>query len=130
MRGCVPRSGQALSGIWSVSPEHARDRLAGMVEDIDRIARFIDGRSRDEFVSDERTVFAVSYAFVRLGEAIQHLPESLLQQHPEVEWRDIRHFRNFMVHVYQAVDPARLYDTARSDLPWLRSKLEDVLRRV
>jgi uncharacterized protein with HEPN domain len=51
---------------------------------------------RDEFRRDEKTVFAVCYAFVRLGEAVAHIPPEVMRANPEVEWGQIRHFRNFM----------------------------------
>ena len=95
-----------------------------MLEDIDRIASFIGGLSRDEFIRDERAIFAVSYAFVRLGEAARHIPQDVVDANPSIEWREIRQFRNFMVHVYQAVDPARLHDTALTSLPPLRERLQ------
>jgi uncharacterized protein with HEPN domain len=100
-----------------------------MLEDIDRIRTFVADLSRETFVRDERTVFAVCYAFVRLGEAVAHVPPEVVSKHPEVEWADIRHFRNFMVHVYLSVDPSRLYDTAKADLPGLSQKLRNVLEQ-
>lgn len=98
-----------------------------MIEDIDRIARFIGDKTREDFVADEQAVFAVCYSFVRVGEAVHHVPEEVIAAHPEIEWRDIRHFRNFMIHVYHAVDPARLHDTATVSLPQLRPKLAALL---
>lgn len=110
-----------------MSPEPWQDRIRGMIEDIDRISSFIGGRTREEFIADEQAVFAVCYAFVRLGEAVFHVPQEVAAAHPEIEWGDIRHFRNFMIHVYHAVDPARLYDTAAQSLPPLRPKLAAML---
>ncbi len=103
------------------------DRVRGMVEDIDRIMTFVRGIDRDAFLSDEKTMFAVCYAFVRLGEAVFHVPPEVVDAHPEIEWGKIRHFRNFMIHVYFAVDPARLYDTAHQSLPALRPKLQALM---
>ncbi len=99
-----------------------------MVDDIDRIYRFIEDCPRDQLASREEKLFAVCYAFVRLGEAVSHVPPAVQESHPEVEWGDIKHFRNFMVHVYPAVDPVRLYDTAKDNLPPLRAKLVAILR--
>ena len=113
-------SPEADSRLW-------RDRVQVMVEDIDRIMAFIGGMTRDAFGADEKAVFAVCYGFVRLGEAVPHIPDHVRDAHPEVEWIDIRKFRNFMIHVYLAVDPGRLYDTAKADLPLLAAKLRAIL---
>lgn len=98
-----------------------------MVEDIDRVLGFVGGATREAFAMDEKAVFAVCYGFVRLGEAASQIPEDVRRAHPEVEWGDIRHFRNFMIHVYLSVDPGRLYDTAKTDLPLLAAKLREIL---
>lgn len=110
-----------------MSPEVWRDRVAGMIEDIRRVESFITGMDRAAFARDERTVFAVAYAFVRLGEAVGSVPDDVKAAHPTVPWGDIRHFRNFMIHVYHAVDPIRLYDTALADLPGLADLLAQVI---
>ena len=98
-----------------------------MVEDVERIGRFIADLDRESFRRSEQVVFAVCYAFVRLGEAVVHVPESVTAAHPEIEWSDIRHSRSFMVHVYPSVDPGRLYDTAKADLPPPLVKLRSLL---
>lgn len=56
-----------------------------------------------------------------------HIPEDVMEAHPEIEWGDIRHFRNFMIHVYDRVDPRRLHETATQDLPPLLAKLRAML---
>jgi uncharacterized protein with HEPN domain len=104
-----------------------RELIRLMIEDIDRIQSFIGDMSKDDFVRDERTVFAVCYAFVRIGQAVLQLPESFRDRYPNVPWKEARHFRNFMVHVYMAVDPARLHDTAVSDLGRMRAALSGIL---
>ncbi len=103
-----------------------RTHLSSMIDDIGRIQSFIGDLDRDGFVRDEKTVFAVSYAFVRLGEAAMHIPEHVKAANADVPWRSVRHFRNFMTHVYLAVDPARLYDTAKVDLPKLLAQLNEI----
>ncbi|MEX2218439.1 MAG: HepT-like ribonuclease domain-containing protein [Phycisphaerales bacterium] len=110
-----------------MSPDRWQDRVRVMLEDIERIHVFIADLEPAAFKNDEKTVFAVCYAFVRLGEAIFHLPAPVMEAHPEVEWGEIRHFRNFMVHVYPSVDPSHLYETAKRDLGPLAAKLRAVL---
>lgn len=98
-----------------------------MIEDIDRIADFLRGMDRDDFLSDLKTVYAVTNAFIRIGEAAGRVPEEIRQRHPEIEWREIRHFRNFMTHVYDAIDASHLWEAAANDLPQLQPKLKAVL---
>lgn len=110
-----------------MSRELWRERVRVMIEDIDRVGEFVREHTRESFATDDRAVFATCYAFVRLGEGVAAVPPDVVGAHPEIEWGDIRHFRNFMVHVYMSVNPARLYDTATDDLPGLRAKLVALL---
>lgn len=73
-----------------------------------------------DFLDDLKTVYAVRAAFITLGEAAGHIPDDLRQRFPDIPWREMRHFRNFMVHVYPQVDPAHLHRTVRENLPPLR----------
>jgi uncharacterized protein with HEPN domain len=97
-----------------------------MIEDAEKAQRFIGAMSEREFKDDERTIFAVCYCFVRLGEAASKIPDEVKLRHPHVEWREMRHFRNFMVHVYLSVDPGKLYETAKTDLPRLVESLRGI----
>lgn len=98
-----------------------------MLEDIEQIRAFIGSKTAEEFTADTMCHFAVAYAFVRLGEAVSHVPQHIRAEFAHIEWRDVRHFRNFMVHVYHEVDAMRLYQTAMTSLPPLESGLKEVL---
>lgn len=102
----------------------ARWRLGHMIESIDHINMFLRDMEKSEFLEDLRSIYAVRAAFLTLGEASSVIPAAIRDQFPEIEWRQIKDFRNFLVHVYDQVDPARLYDTAIHLLPPLREKLE------
>lgn len=106
-----------------------QDRVAIMLDDIARIRAFIGTLDRESFIRDDKTAFAVSYAFVRLGEGAGHVPEAVKVANAQVAWKSVRHYRNFMIHVYQAVDPGRVFDTAKDDLDSLEAGLRDLLRR-
>ena len=42
--------------------------------------------------------------FVIIGEAVGKLPNELKQRRPDVEWQDIKDFRNLLIHEYFGVD--------------------------
>lgn len=65
-----------------------------LIEDIDRFERFLESPDQDRFINDERAVIAVCYAFVRIGQGVMRLPESIRAARPAVPWKEVRHFRN------------------------------------
>lgn len=105
-------------------------RVEHMLVAAEAIEKFVDGISSDEFRDDLKTNYAVRAGFITLGEASGEVPDAFQEQHPEVPWRDIRQFRNFMVHVYFQVNPERLYETATTDIPPLRDQLRTLLEKI
>ena len=103
--------------------------LADMLDAIDAIGRFTAGMSRESFADDEKTIFAVRAAFITLGEACGRLPQPFRDAHPEVPWRKVRHFRNFMIHVYDRIQTDPIWDTVEKDLPPLREQIQSLLPR-
>jgi uncharacterized protein with HEPN domain len=96
-----------------------RERIQDIVDAIDEIGWFVAGMSRDQFCADLRTISAVSYQFVIIGEATRHVPEEAQLQHPAVPWATMKAMRNVIAHEYERVDCAILWETARHDLPSL-----------
>ena len=62
-----------------------------------------------------------------IGEAAAHVPQVVIDRHPEVPWADMRGMRNVVVHEYFAVSHAALWGTISDDLPGLVPLLERVL---
>jgi uncharacterized protein with HEPN domain len=91
---------------------------------------FVGDMGNEVFLADTRTVYAVRAAFITLGEAAGHIPDGIRQSHPDIPWREIRHFRNFMVHVYPQVDPGHLHRTVVENLPALRDQLTTLLAQL
>lgn len=62
-----------------------------------------------------------------IGEAAKSLPEEITSKHPEIEWPQIRGFRNILVHQYFGVDPAIVRDVVQNNLPPLAAALNQYL---
>ena len=104
-----------------------RFRVRDILAALRSITVYTHGMTRDEFVSDARTMDAVVRNLMTMGESIRWIPEPILDAHPHVPWRTLRGMRNVVVHEYFGVDPAILWETVRSDLPPLEAELEAVL---
>jgi uncharacterized protein with HEPN domain len=104
-----------------------RLRIRDILDAVERIERFSRELTLDSFRRDERTIAAVSYELVVIGEAAVHVPESVRSAAPDVPWRVMSDMRNVVAHGYFGVDLAIVWQTATHDVPRLRPALERLL---
>jgi uncharacterized protein with HEPN domain len=75
-----------------------------MLEAAQKIMRYTSGLDYETFLSDDKTVDAVVRNFEIIGEAANRIGADFREQHPEIEWKRIRGFRNRIVHEYFGID--------------------------
>lgn len=102
--------------------------LTDIVDAADAIARFLEGISKEDFMSDELRQSAVLQKLIVIGEAAARLPTGFKTRRSEVDWQDIVAFRNIAVHAYFAVDWSIVWTTATEDVPVLRQQVERILQ--
>lgn len=105
-----------------------RERVVHIIDAAASIQQFMDGLTEEEFVADRRTVSAVAYQITIIGEASNHVPPEVRDQHPEVPWSDMRAMRNLLAHHYFRLDASVLWDTATNDIPPLLPLLRGLLK--
>lgn len=97
--------------------------LRDMLQAIDRIRERTTGDGFHEFAESRDSIEIVAWNFHVLGEASAHIPQRIVDTHPEIPWADMRTMRNRLVHGYTDLNPTILWDTALADLPPLRALL-------
>jgi uncharacterized protein with HEPN domain len=65
-----------------------------------------------------------------LSESTQRLSEGSKVKHPDIEWKRIAAFRNFLVHNYLGIDMERIWEIVQRDVPALKRAALAVLREV
>lgn len=100
------------------------DYLDDMLEAAEKIERYIDGMSHEEFVSDEKTVDAVRRNLEILGEASKLISEDVREQAPEMPWSEMAGMRDKLIHGYATIDLDIVWQTISEHIPQLRSKLD------
>lgn len=106
-----------------------RVRVADIVEATERALGYVQSLTFEQFAADPRTIDAVSYAIVIIGEAVKAIPENVTVATPEIPWADIRGMRNRVAHEYFGVDVKVLWQTVREDLPPLLAALRTLAAR-
>jgi len=91
--------------------------LLDISEACDKIYRFTENMSYEEFTSDDKTSDAVIRNLEVIGEAANHLPDSFISSHPEIGWSKAIAVRNRVIHEYFGVDYSILWNIIKNYLP-------------
>ena len=88
-----------------------------------RIGLFISGEDFEAFSVDLKTQSAVLHQLMILGEGCKRLSQGLREQHPEIAWSDIMRMRDKLIHHYEAIDLALVWNAATREVPELVARL-------
>jgi len=91
--------------------------------DIARAARltrdFVEGIDQSAFQEDLKTQSAVLHQLLILGEAAKRLSQEFRNAHAQIPWPLVTGMRDKLIHHYEAVDLAVVWNTIQKDLPAL-----------
>ena len=111
-----------------MSPRSRQQRLADIRDAIDAIADHRE-QARQVGLPDSSSMLLDSIVrqLAIIGEAASHLPDEVLERHPEIPWRGVKGMRLWLDHEYHRVDAAVVSRTVTQRLPELRSAVEEEL---
>jgi uncharacterized protein with HEPN domain len=95
--------------------------------DIERAARlvgeFVAGMDQAAFEADDKTRSAVLHQLTVIGEAVKRLSPEFRTTHPILPWRLIAGMRDRLIHGYDSVNLAEVWQTLQRDLPEMRAAI-------
>src|SRR5919199_2791968 len=101
--------------------------LVDILEAARLLQKFVEGVNQDTFENDLMRQAAVMRQLEIMGEAARRLSEETRQELSEIPWHQIIGMRNRLIHVYDDVDLAIVWDTVQNDLPPLIAQLEKIV---
>lgn len=99
-----------------------------MLESIAMIQQFVKGMDYKVFLSDRKTYSATVRELEVIGEASGKISETLKAQHPEIDWRTIKDFRNILAHEYFSINSEILWDIVQNKLEPLKNQIAALVK--
>ena len=97
-----------------------------ILDAIKKIRKYTRGVTKDEFVRNGMIVDAVIRNLEIIGEASSKLSPAFRREQVGIEWRKIIGMRNRIIHSYDTVDHAIVWDVIKHDLPELDANLKKI----
>jgi uncharacterized protein with HEPN domain len=95
----------------------------------EKILRFTQGKSFQDFVSDEILTDAVARNLEIIGEAVKNIPASVRRKYPDVDWKKIAGLRDILAHEYFSIHYVILWDIITNKVPELKDQVEAILQQ-
>lgn len=105
-------------------PRSEMQRLQDMREACERIAGFLEGMDFATFQTDQRTIRAVLYDIVVLGEAAKGVTAETRARFPEVRWKAVAGMKDVATHQYHGIMLELVWETASLRVPELLRTLQ------
>lgn len=97
--------------------------LSDILQSCNKIIKFTEFMSMDNFLRDEKTFDAVMRNLEIIGEAVKRLPDDFRIGHPEIEWKKMAGLRDIVIHEYFGINEYLIWDIIRKHIPELQKNI-------
>ena len=102
--------------------------LNDILECCQKIKKYTFEYSFEDFLADDRTIDAVIRNFTIIGEATANIDPDFKIQNPQIEWREIKDFRNKIVHDYTGIDHSIVWQIIINFIDELEFQIQELLK--
>ena len=107
-----------------------RTYLEDILEAINKIERYTDKLSFNDFKNNELIVDGVVRNLEIIGEAVKKVPDEIRMKYSDIEWSKIAGIRDILIHAYFIVDIEILWDVVKNKLPALKSEISHIIDEI
>lgn len=100
--------------------------ITDMMAFAENVISYTNGFDLERFTSSGLTYDATLRNLELIGEAATHIPQTVRDQHTEIQWRMIIATRNKLIHGYLGIDNDTLWSIIQTDVPELLGQLQKV----
>lgn len=91
------------------------------------IEAYTVGLMYEQFIRDRKTMQAVCYAILNIGELAKDLSEDILTRNTIIPWKQIIGMRNRAAHGYHTMSPEIVWDVVKFEIPQLKKVVSSEL---
>lgn len=110
-----------------MSERDCRLYLSDILDSGTAIQSYVTNLDFETFRGDRMRCSAVIREFEIIGEAVGKLPSEFTARHPHVPWREIKDFRNLLIHEYFGLDLRIVWNAIHQELPVLLKAVAGLL---
>ena len=105
--------------------------LLNILEYIGKIWKYTENAKNAEELfelNDQLNLNASLTLLANIGENVSKITEKTKQDYYNIEWKQIKDFRNRIVHDYVGIDLAMVYEIITNDLRTLKIEMEKIIK--
>lgn len=106
------------------------DYLRDILDAMEKAQKFVENLTYEEFIRDDKTVFAAIRALEIIGEATKNIPDETRKQNPGVPWKEMAGMRDVLIHDYFGVDMQTVWLTVTEKIPEVKLSLQKLLEKL
>jgi uncharacterized protein with HEPN domain len=92
-----------------------------------KIRRHTNGKSFEDFLTNELLQDSVIRQIGIIGEAAGKISKGFRESHPTIPWSDMTGMRHKVVHDYMRINLRKVWDTSQLSVPQLISLIEPLV---
>jgi len=92
------------------------------------ILKHIQGKTKEDFLSDDLLCHAIVRSLEIIGEAAKKIDSEFKNEYPHIEWKKMAGTRDKMIHDYFGVDYEIVWDIVEQKIPDLDHFVTEIIK--